>query len=58
MINILSLPLVLQCGKVHCVWMIIEEINVLFESKERLPETENLQTAHIRFVRSKDVVTE
>ena len=35
-----------------------EEINVLFESKERLPETENLKTAHIQFVTNKEMVTE
>ena len=35
-----------------------EDINVLFESKEQLPETEKLKTAHVQFVRNKDVVTE
>ena len=44
--------------KVHCIWMTGEEINVLFENKEQLPETEKLKTAHVQFVRNKDVVTE
>ena len=45
-------------GEVHRIWMTDKEINVLFKSQERLPETENLKTAHIQFVRNKDVVTE